>query len=119
MEKPGKVQTLSILILINGILNVLWGGGLFIAVVLGTFFVGLLCTPVLLLPMALGVVEIIHGINLISDPPKVAKPSRALAIFEMCGILFGNLISLVVGVIYLVFSNDGEVKGYFESLPIE
>lgn len=119
MIKPGKVQTLSILIIISGILNIFGGGVLALLIIIGTIGLGLFCAPILILPMILGVAELIHGINMLADSPRVKEPSQVIAIMEICSILFGNLFAVVVGVINLVFSNDPEVKGYFESLATE
>lgn len=116
MVKPGKVQTLSILIIISGVLNILGGGLLALLIIIGTVGIGLLCAPILILPMVLGLAEIIHGINMMADPPRIEQPSQAIAILEICSILFGNIFGLVVGVINLVFINDQDVKAYFESL---
>ena len=116
ITKPGKVQTISILVLISGILNVFGGGLLALLIIIGTLGIGILCTPVLILPMILGVVEIVYGINLLSDPPKVKELSQPIAILEICSILFANVFAVVVGIISLVFLNDDEVKSYFSAL---
>ena len=116
ITKPGKVQTISILVLISGILNVFGGGLLALLIIIGTLGIGILCAPVLILPMILGVVEIVYGINLLSDPPKVKELSQPIAILEICSILFANVFAVVVGIISLVFINDDEVKSYFSAL---
>jgi len=116
MIKPSKVQILSILIIISGVFNILGGGLLALLIIIGTIGIGLLCAPILILPMVLGLAEIIHGINMMADPPRIQEPSLTIAILEICSILFGNVFGLVVGVINLVFINDQEVKAYFESL---
>jgi hypothetical protein len=115
MTKPGKVQTLSILIIISGILNIFGGGVIALLIIIGTIGVGLLCAPILVLPMILGVAELIQGLNMLADPPRGKGPSQALAIFEICSILFGNLFAVTVGVVNLVYGADAEVKTYFES----
>ncbi len=119
MIKPGKIQTLSILLIISGILNFFGGGILALLIIIGSIGLGLLCAPILVLPMILGVAELTHGINLLADPPRVKGPSQAIAIMEICSILFGNMFAVVVGVINLVIGNDLEVKGYFESFALE
>jgi len=112
--KPAKVQTIAILVLINGILNIVWGG---ILALLGVIsLVGILCAPVLILPMILGVFELIYALNLLAEPPKVKEPSQAIAILEICDILFLNIFGVVVGVLSLIFINEEEVKAYFDSL---
>lgn len=112
--RPVKVQTMAILVLINGILNIVWGG---ILALLGVLTViGIMCAPILILPMVLGVFELIYALNLLADPPKVKKPSQAIAILEICDILFLNIFGVVVGVLSLIFINEDEVKDYFASL---
>lgn len=114
--KPSKVQTMAILVLINGIINIVWGGILALLIIVGTIGIGLLCAPILILPMVLGVVEIVYALNLMADPPKVKEPSLAIAILEICSLLFANLFGVITGVLSLVFLNEEEVKRYFASL---
>ena len=99
--------------LVNGILNILWGLGATGSIVLGTFGIGLLCAPVTILPLILGVFEIIYATKLLANPPQPVRPSQAIAILEICCILAGNVISLVIGILALVFYNDDAVKTYF------
>jgi len=113
-NKPTKVQTMAILVLINGILNIVWGGILALFGVIT--IVGILCAPLLILPMVLGVFELIYALNLLAEPPKVKKPSQALAILEICNIVFFNIFSVVVGILSLIFISEVEVKDYFASL---
>jgi hypothetical protein len=112
-QKPGMVQTIAILTLINGILNILWGLGLTATVVLSTVFVGIICAPVTILPSILGIFEILYATKLISTPPQSVKPSQTIAILEICCILVGDVMSLIVGVLALVFYNDISVRTYF------
>jgi hypothetical protein len=115
MEQPSKVLVLAILIIISGLINILGGGVLALLIIIGTVGLGLFCAPILVLPIILGVAELVHGINLLSDPPRVKEPSVAIAILEICCILFANLFAVVVGVVNLVLSSDQEVKDYFAS----
>lgn len=112
--KPTKVQTMAILVLINGILNVLWGGILALFGVIS--IIGILCAPLLILPMILGVFELIYALNLLADPPKVKEPSQVLAILEIVNIIFLNIFSVLVGILSLIFISEAEVKEYFASL---
>ena len=114
--KPGMVQVIAIMTLINGILNILYGLSVTAAIVLGTFFVGILCAPVTILPVVLGIFEIIYAAKLIANPPQPVKPSQAIAILEIVAIVSGNVISAVVGVLALVFYADANVKAYFARL---
>jgi len=117
--KPGKLQAAAILVLINGILNILSAGLITLLIVIGTLGIGLICLPILILPFILGVFEIVYGANLMSEPPRVERPNQTLAVFEMACILYGNVLSLAVGIISLVFYSDPEVKAYFDSLNAE
>jgi hypothetical protein len=110
------VQAIAIMTLVNGILNILASLGVTLGIVLGTFGLGLLCAPITIAPLVLGIFEIIYGVNLMAEPPKVTKPNQVIAILEICCIIIGNVISLVVGILALVFYNDEEVKAYFNQL---
>ena len=114
--KPGTVTAIGVMTLVNGILNILWTLGLTVTVVLGSFGIGLLCVPVTILPLVLGIFEIIYAARLLSNPPGPTQPSQAIAIMEICCILVGNVFSLVVGILALVFYNQPEVQSYFASL---
>jgi len=115
-EKPGMVTTVMILTLISGILNILLALGLTATIVLGTFGIGLLCAPITILPGILGIFEILYAVKLMSNPPQPVVPSQALAIMEICMILFGNIVSTVAGILALVFYNDITVKTYFAKI---
>jgi hypothetical protein len=114
--KPGKIQAIAIISLINGILNIISGLGVSAAVVISTMFIGILCVPVTILPSVLGIFEIIYATKLLANPPVPVKPSQTLAIMEICCIIFGNVVSLAAGIVALVFYSDPEVKAYFASL---
>ena len=114
--KPGMVQAVAIMTLINGILNILYGLSVTTVIVLGTFFIGIICAPVTILPVVLGIFEIIYAAKLIANPPQPVKPSQTIAILEIVAILSGNVISAVVGVLALVFYADTNVKAYFARL---
>ena len=113
-EKPGMVQAIAIMTLVNGILNILWGGSLAVGLMIG--IVTICLVPFALLPIALGIFEIIYAAKLMANPPQPVQPSQSIAIMEICCILFANVISLVVGILALVFYNDVDVKAYFVKL---
>ena len=115
-SRPGMVQAIAIMTLINGILNILAAIGITATVVLGTLGIGLLCAPITISPLALGIFEIIYATNLLANPPKVKQPNQLIAILEIACIIIGNVVSLVVGILALVFYNDEEVKAYFAKL---
>jgi len=118
-QSPGLVKTIAVLTLINGIVNIFWGIILTGTVVVPTFGIALLCLPLILftlLPTFLGVFEAIYSTKLLSDPPQPVRPSTTIAILEIICLLFGNVFSMVVGILALVFYNDPQVKDYFTRL---
>jgi hypothetical protein len=114
--KPGMVQAIAIMTLVNGILNILWALGATAAIVLGTFGIGLLCAPLTIAPLILGIFEIIYAEKLLANPPKPTQPSQLIAILEIACILAGNGVSLVIGILALVFYNQPEVQAFFAQL---
>jgi hypothetical protein len=116
LEKPGMVTALTIMTLVNGILNIIFALTMTAAIVLGTFFIGIICAPLTILPAVLGIFEILYAAKLLANPPQPVKPSQTIAILEICCIVVGNVISLVVGIVALVFYSDQDVKAYFAKL---
>lgn len=116
IEKPGSIQTVAILTLISGIVNVLWGLGITAAVVLGTLLFGIICAPLTLLPAILGIFEIIYASQLLANPPNTRQPSQVLAIFQIVGILSANVVSFITGILALVVYSNPETKEYFAAL---
>ena len=102
-EKPWQVTTMGVLRIVSGIINVTCGLGLFILVV-----------PLLLVP--LGIAEIMSGANLLAARPKYPASNRTLAILEIVAMLSCGVISLVVGILSLVWSSQHEVESYFAAL---
>lgn len=109
---PGKVQAISIIMLVNGILNVLAGLSITGAAIIS--IVGILCLPVAVLPLVLGVFEIVYASKLLSGKTVEGKTIKTLAILEIANIIYGNALSLVAGVLNLVFMDDPRVKTYLQ-----
>jgi hypothetical protein len=109
--KPTLVHVIAWTTLASGITNIFWG---FVAsgTALATF-VGVVCIPFTILPTILGVFELIYAAKLFSNPPQSVKPSTNIAVFEIACFLAGNVFSMVVGILSLVFYNDTVVKDYF------
>jgi hypothetical protein len=112
--KPGKVQAIAIMCLVDGILNILYGCGLGF---------GLLCSllcacfaPIGVYPIVLGILEILYATKLMTDPIRADKPAQYLAIMQIVNIITGDAVSLAIGIISLVFYSDPEVTGYFEAI---
>jgi len=111
-SKPSLVMAIALMTLINGIFNVIWG----ISIIVGTIGLSLLCFPVPLFPIILGGFEIAYAIKLLANPPVPVQPSQSIAILEIVALFVGNVFSLVVGILVLIFYNDTAVKDYFARL---
>jgi hypothetical protein len=113
-QKPGLVTAIAAMTLTSGIVNLFWG---FVAsaTALGTV-IGIICLPITILPTILGIFEIIYAAKFFSAQPQPVKPSQFIAVFEICCFLLGNIFSMVVGILALVFYNDLVVKDYFARL---
>ena len=113
-QKPGLVTAIAAMTLTSGIVNLFWG---FVAsaTALGTV-VGIVCLPITILPTILGIFEIIYAAKILSAQPQPVKPSQFIAVFEISCFLLGNIFSMVVGILALVFYNDLAVKDYFARL---
>ena len=110
-QKPGLFTTIAVMTLVSGITNLFWGV-IFSATALGTI-VGIICLPITILPTILGVFEIIYAAKLLKAQPEPIQPSQTIAILEILTVLIGNVFSMVVGILALVFYNDTSVKDYF------
>jgi len=113
-EKPTLVNVIAWTTLASGIVNIIWGlaaSGTALATI-----IGIICTPITILPTILGVFEILYAAKLLSNPPQAVKPSTNIAIFEIACIITGNVFAMVVGILSLVFYNDEIVRDYFARL---
>jgi hypothetical protein len=113
-QKPGLFTAIAVMTLTSGVVNLFWG---FIAsaTALGTF-IGIICLPITILPTILGIFEIIFAAKLLSAQPEPVKPSQSLAVFQILTFLMGNIFSMVVGILTLIFYNDISVKEYFAQI---
>lgn len=114
LQKPTLVNVIAWMTLASGIVNLFWGLGLSLTVLVT--IVGIVCIPFAILPTVLGVFEIIYAAKLLSNPPQAVQPSTNIAILEIVCILAGNVFSVVVGILALVFYNDLTVREYFARL---
>jgi hypothetical protein len=113
-DSPSLVKTIAVLTLINGIVNIFWG---LIATAVVVPTIVLACLAVFtILPTILGVFEIIYALKLLNNPPQPVRPSTTIAILEILTVLTGNVFSMIVGILALVFYSDAQVKEYFARL---
>lgn len=125
-QVPEKFKTVGIMYIVSGVINVLFAAGLG-ALVLGT--VGGLCTgivtlgmcpvgslcgtfPLLLVP--LGIVEVITGILVLTNPQLVKGFIRYLPYAQIPSFILGGLVAAVIGGISLSMMGDQEVLAYIE-----
>lgn len=110
-QKPGLVTAIALMTLASGVTNIFWG---FVAsaTALGTI-VGVICLPVTILPTILGIFELVYAAKLLSAQPQPVQPSTSIAVFQIMTFLMGNLFSMVVGILALIFYNDTGVREYF------
>ena len=112
--KPTLIHVIAWTTLTSGIVNLFWGlaaSGTALATI-----VGVICTPLTILPTILGIFELIYAAKLFSNPPQALQPSTNIAVFEIACVLVGNVFSMAVGILSLVFYNDTVVKDYFARL---
>jgi len=113
-QKPTLVNVIAWMTLTSGIVNLFWG-----LIASGTALatlIGVICIPITILPTILGIFEIIYAAKLLGTPPQPIQPSTNIAIFEIISLLAGNVFSMIVGILALVFYNDLVVKDYFARL---
>lgn len=112
--KPTLVSVIAWTTLASGIVNLGWG--LVASATALLTIVGICCTPLTILPTILGIFEIIYAAKLLGSPPQPVRPATNIAVLEIVCILTGNVFSMMVGIISLVFYNDQVVKEYFARL---
>jgi len=113
-QKPNLIIVIAGTTLVSGIVNLFWGMVASMTAI-GTI-IGIICLPFAILPAILGIFEIIYATKMLSNPPQPLQPSNSIAVFEILCFLTGNIFSMVVGILSLVFYNDVTVKNYFAEL---
>ena len=108
--KPALINVIAWTTLTSGIVNLFWG-----IAALSTF-IGFICAPFSILPIVLGIFELIYAAKLFSNPPQPVQPSNKIAVFEIACVLIGNVFAMAVGILALIFYNDMVVKEYFTRL---
>jgi predicted Zn finger-like uncharacterized protein len=119
-EKPGKVQAVSIMVLIGGILAtlhaVVWL--LYIGLIgFASMGFGFFCClwPGPYYALVLGIMGIIKGARLLGERAYRETPPQGLGIMMIINIINGDIVNLIMGILVLVFLTDRDVKDYFGS----
>lgn len=116
-QQLGKVVAMGIIFVVSGAINILLALYLVLNVMLiGLATMGIGCLLIVwpVLPIVTAVFEIMHGIQLLGNPPKRRDIPIVTAILELICILACNPMALVAGILALVFRNDPEVISYLE-----
>jgi len=108
MSKPGNIQLIAVIYLVDGLLNLTWG----VSIIFGLFssLIGLICFPIGFYPMSLGLIEIVYGLKLLGDPVRLRKAPWALSVLQLTTL---EPIGMFLGVITLLLYNSRVVKDYF------
>jgi hypothetical protein len=110
---PQKVQIVGILMIVSAAFNIIIGLGFIVGFALSIILI--CCAPIGLLPLALGVFEVIYGIRLIGSgqEPVQRQTLQTIAILEIASILVSNVGSFIAGVVNLLLLSDPEVMAYY------
>ena len=104
-KKPGKVQAISIMILVMGIFATLGG----LSLLLGTFCMWFIA----IYGLVHGIMAIVKGSQLLgSDPWDAYQGVRTTAIMGIVNVINCDIWGMVCGIVILVFLGDPEVRAY-------
>jgi len=121
--KPGKIQAISIMTLVGGIIGVLIGlswGCYYGMITIATFGIGVFLMILPVYALIFGIMAIIRGSQMLgSNPMPAFKSAKGIAIMQIVNIICCDITNLVLGIINLVFLNDPEVKDYLRSQGVE
>ena len=110
--KPGKIQAISVMTLVGGILAILTCLGIGLATV--GFWIPWIYS------LVLGIMATIKGSQMLgSNPAPAFASARTIAIMQIVNIINCDVVNLTLGIISLVFLNDPEVKKHLRSQGVE
>ena len=107
-EKPGKVQAISIMMLVGGIYALIHALG---AVAATTFFCCL--WPGVYYAIVMGIMAIVRASPLLGETAHLQPAPKSIAIMQVVNIVNLDVVNCVMGIINLVFLNEPEVRRYF------
>lgn len=113
-KPPGIVTAMGIIVLVGGaldiVVNLFWA--LYCLMIgVATFGLGLLCCVVPIVGLVSGTLNLIHGIKMVQNP--ALPPSQPLAIAQICSIIWCSALTMVGGILILVFSKNPEVVAWY------
>src|SRR5262245_28003822 len=103
-NKPGMVTAIAILTLIDGIMNLLVGLG---------YILSLFLAPIGIYAIVLGIMELIYAPQLLANPIQAPRLKTHIAVMQIINIISCQGLSLVTGILALVFAGNPEVRAYF------
>ncbi len=106
-NKPGRIQFLGWLILLDVVVNFIWG-----LVLLWT----IICSPGMIYVYFVGTVGAIYASHIMPRHPSIVEPNKRLAWLQIVNLLTGNLVSPCVGIASLIIYRDREVQAYYQWL---
>ncbi len=101
--------------LIDGILNLLLSVGCcaYLGLIgLASMGLGLICVPLAIYPLVLGILELVQYGPINSEPPRRRDVPIWLAIMQLIATIFFNPLALATGIVGLIASNDANVRAY-------
>jgi len=107
-QKPGKVQAISIMMLVGGIYALVHTLG---AVAASTLFCCL--WPGVYYAIVMGIMAIVKASPLLGETAHLQPAPRSVAIMQIVNIVNLDVVNCVMGIINLVFLNEPEVRRYF------
>jgi hypothetical protein len=112
VPKPGSIQLIAVIYLVDGFLNIGWG----FTIIFGLFssIIGVLCLPIGIYPIAIGIIEFVYAIKLLGDPVRLSKAPYLVSVLQLTTVVVLDPIGLILGVISLLLYNSKKVKAYFD-----
>lgn len=110
--KPGKVQAIAVLTLIGGIYAIVYTVSIIIAVLAATICLGAIYLP-MYFGLVAGIMATIKGAQLLGRNDRAVSPPFAEGVMLIINIVNCDVVSLVLGIIIVVFAGDQEVKAYY------
>jgi hypothetical protein len=106
--KPGKVQAISIMMLVGGIYALVHALGAVAAS-------GLACCiwPGVYYAIVMGIMAILRASPLLGETAYLQSAPKAVAIMQIVNIVNLDVVNCVMGILTLVFLNEPEVRRYF------